>query len=464
MPGGLSLPLPLFVAPLGNVGVESERCLLQAFRSFAEAADSLERSYGLLSSEVARLRGELEQSHAGLERSLEENRRIRLHLDRILEGLPCGVLVAKMNGEILLANPEAQRLLEWHGKQKEEQKEASEKDSEAAAAKTAAKTKTKIKDELGGSLAGLGPALCALLSRAQSSPEEQESFVPSAHGRRWLAARHARLNPGESASGEAVSVFILRDVSEAKRMAQQRDQQRREQALAEMSAILAHEIRNPLGSLELFAGLLAEAKLGCAAERWVAQVQAGLRTLSATVNNVLHFYSLPAPECVAADLGLLLDWAREFLLPIARQAGVDFSVCHDLFGVEAAADRHQLEQVLLNLVLNAVRAMPEGGRVEVSGRSIAGADARSAVISVSDTGPGIAAEDFERIFEAGYSTRASGPGLGLTVCRKVIAQHGGSLTAANRSGAGAVFVVTLPATGRPDPNPRPKAEEKCSEC
>ena len=90
---------------------ETEQFLLQAFRSFAEAADSLERSYGMLRSEVARPRGELEQSNAGLAKSLEQNRQMREHLDRILDGLPSGVLVAKADGAISLVNPEGRRLL-----------------------------------------------------------------------------------------------------------------------------------------------------------------------------------------------------------------------------------------------------------------------------------------------------------------------------------------------------------------
>jgi len=90
---------------------EDEQFLREAFRSFAETATSLERSYGMLRTEVERLRGELAQSNAGLEQSLEENRAVRQHLDRILNGLPCGVLVAKANGEISLLNPEARRLL-----------------------------------------------------------------------------------------------------------------------------------------------------------------------------------------------------------------------------------------------------------------------------------------------------------------------------------------------------------------
>jgi two-component system, sensor histidine kinase FlrB len=402
---------------------EGREFLLQAFRSFAEAADSLERSYGMLRSEVARLNGELAASHAGLASSLEENRRMREHLDRILEGLPCGVLVVKAKKEISLINPEGRRLL---GMIREEEVQPAEE----------SKAGSEIPDEWR-----------ELLQRAESGASEQEQRFRDKDGdERWLAARHAAVKdaePGEG--GEAcVSIFILRDVSEGKRLLREKDKLRREQALAEMSAILAHEIRNPLGSLELFAGLLAGAGLSAECRRWVEQVQAGLRTLAATVNNVLHFHSLPAPQRAPVDLGQLLDWAGGFLVPMARQARVELCLRNHLHGIWFAAERHRLEQILLNLVLNALRAMPGGGWVEISGHKIHDGERAVAVISVSDTGPGVLAGNGTKIFEPGFSTHAGSPGLGLAVCRKIVEQHGGRLAAGNRPGAGASFTLMFP--------------------
>ncbi|MGO9434339.1 MAG: sensor histidine kinase [Terracidiphilus sp.] len=442
---------------------ESQQFLLQAFRSFADAADSLERSYGMLRREVARLHQELEQSNAGLQRSLEENREMRQHLDRILDGLPCGVLVVQSDGAISRMNPAARRLFG------------------SVEAPFDGESQFESKFE---SLALAPRALCDLFERARSTAGEQEQSVSDGRGgERWLAVRHAAVrsndagihltnspaqpiapalpqpmderdsssqdNEGESA--DCVSIFIVRDVSDAKRLIEERDKLRREQALAEMSAILAHEIRNPLGALELFAGLLAGAGLSAECRQWVEHVQAGLRTLAATVNNVLHFHSLPAPERMPIDLGPLLDWAGGFLVPMARQARVELCVRNRLHGVLLFADRHRLEQVLLNLVLNAFRAMPGGGWVEISGQKIYEGDGSIVTISVSDTGPGITIGDAGRIFDPGFSTHCGSPGLGLTVCRKIVEQHGGSLTAENRARAGARFVVTLPLAAQPPP-------------
>src|SRR5439155_9211510 len=134
-----------------------------------------------------------------------------------------------------------------------------------------------------------------------------------------LAVRHPAI-------ADAGSVFILRDVSERKGLEEAQEKLSREQALAEMSAVLAHEVRNPLGSLELFAGLLAESQLPAECQDWVEQVQAGLRALAATVNNILHFHSQPEPERASLDLGELLAWSRDFFLPVARQSRVALSL------------------------------------------------------------------------------------------------------------------------------------------
>jgi len=437
MPAGLADAAGIPIPPLlENSRIESEQHLLRAFRSFAEAADSLERSYGMLRGEVARLNRELEQSNSGLERSLGENRRMREHLDRILDGLPCGVLVTDASGTISRLNPEATRLL---------------------AAAAGAPGAEQAGERVGGcaSLLSLSGELRDLLQRARADSKEQDHCFKDGSGAQlWLAARHAAMSRGADAiekedGANAVSIFILRDVSAARRLACERDRLRREQALAEMSAILAHEIRNPLASLELFAGLLSGAQLGAECREWVEHLQAGLRTLAATVNNVLHFHSLPAPELVPTDLGQLLDWAAGFLVPMARQARVQLCLRNRLHGISVPADRHRLEQVLLNLVLNALRAMPGGGWVEISGRK---ARDGAVMISVSDTGPGIAAKDVARIFEPGFSTRPGGPGLGLAVCRRIVEQHTGELRAANRAGAGACFTLTLPLPGKAQGN------------
>jgi len=394
---------------------DAENPLARAFRSFTEAAGSLERTYGQLHGQVAHLRHELEVTNRNLTVSLDENRRIRKRLRRIVEGLPCGVLVLEADGKISMLNPEAERLL----------------GAKFAAVET---LPSPLRDALENARQSGEELELELLQ-----PENSADDGKSAQARIWIAIRHAPLEAGTAASS---SVFILRDTSAARQLERDRENLRRQQALVEMSALLAHEIRNPLGSLELFAGLLADASLGEESRRWVEHVQAGLRTLSSTVNNVLDLHSAPSPKRASLDSGELLDWAYNFLLPLAHQARVELQIVNGLAGVRLEADRHLLEQVLLNLALNALHFMPGGGWLAIRGIHLG---MNGVEIEVQDTGSGIAAEDLPRIFDAGFTTRPGSTGLGLAVCRRILELHGGAISAKSKPGHGACFRLRLPA-------------------
>jgi signal transduction histidine kinase len=222
---------------------------------------------------------------------------------------------------------------------------------------------------------------------------------------------------------------------------QEREKHRRAQALAEISTLLAHEIRNPLGSLELFAGLLAQSNLPEEPRSWVQHLRAGLRTLSATVNNVLHLHSEPHPQLSRIEVNALLQSASEFLGPLAEQRGVRIELEGGIASpLYVRADGNQIQQVLLNLALNAFHFLPERGVVRFS----ASQQAEGVRVTVSDNGPGIASEDLPYLFEAGFSRRPGSAGLGLAVCKKVMEQHAGSIHVASVEGKGATFSLCFP--------------------
>jgi len=401
----------------------AKRSLARAFETFTSAADSLEKSYGQLQAEVLRLRFELERTNRDLATSLEENARMRRYLMRVMEGLPCGMLVVDRNGELRMANPEARRLLasaQGNGGQ-----------GIAAMALPPEALRRSLEE-----------------SRSGSPATEREWAMQTAEGPRTIGLSCAVLGEGDGDGSASESVFLLRDVTEERRQAAEREAARRRESLAEMATLLAHEIRNPLGSLELFAGLLADA---AAAQpdlrRWTDHIQAGLRSLSATVNNVLQFHSQPAPQLAPLNLGRLMRESVEFLRPLARQAGLRIDLQNSLGELEIAADGHRLQQVFFNLALNAFRAMSVNGTLTVR-LHWADLDRLNEVrIEFADTGRGIEPVNIERVFEAGFTTHAGNPGLGLAVCRTVIEQHGGAIEVASEPGKGATFSVVLPRSG-----------------
>jgi len=393
--------------------------LAQAFETFSAAAGSLEKSYIQLQAELVRLRLELSEANSDLARSLEENRKMRAYLSQLLDVLPCGVLVVDAARNVRMVNPAARNML-----------------------------------MLGPANAGPGALSCnptflqftqSIHGATEGSESDLEVCAPGGQTR-FLSISLAQLSRDDS--GACDSVYILRDTTEQRRLEHEREASRNLRSLAEMAMILAHEIRNPLASLELFAGLLSDATRNQAVmHTWVDHIQAGLRSLSATVNNILQFHNSPPTEFASVNIARLVRETLEFLQPLARQKGIElhFSCCHP--DICIPADPHRLQQVFFNLALNAFRVMARGGALFVRISWSEEAPDRFLVVEFQDQGPGIASGDLERIFQVGFTTNAGSPGLGLAVCKKVVEQHHGSIRVESQAGEGARFLVSLPLLG-----------------
>ncbi len=215
------------------------------------------------------------------------------------------------------------------------------------------------------------------------------------------------------------------------------------EALAEVSSVLAHEVRNPLGSLELFSTLAAGApELTRETREWAEQIQSGIRILAATVNNVFHSRHLPSSDLREIEVSELLRGFSGFLRPMAERQNVfleldppqDIDIPLNILG-----DPNGLQQVLLNLGLNALKAMPQGGTISIGWKHCG----EWVEISIADSGTGIASGLFERIFEQGFSGHPESSGLGLAVCRRIVEQHSGSIRVQSELGHGTTMCVRL---------------------
>ncbi len=446
-PRNVPEPRALFAGP-----VPAEASMLaDAFSEFIAAAARLEASYSELQEQVAQLGVELAERNTALNASLAENQRMRLALQGIVDSMPCGVLVLERDGALSMINPEGMRLLEL----------------EPAYAHAAS---------LGAISARIGIDLGSLVCDDRVQEGEQEFSLPGTAGKRWIEVRNRRLYARAGAEAGCTNgrgngarehgrrgrwsqtILILRDVTAHKQAEQERERGRRATALAEVAAMLAHEIRNPLASLELFAGLLAGSSClaqGAGAEQqWIAHMRAGIRSLSGTVNNVLSFHGAGFPSLAPLALNEAIASSVEFVRPITEQAGIELALALEpalepTLNTSASAsprlvlgNASALQQLVLNLVSNAVRHTPQRGRIQVTVRSLTGAP--RAEVSVTDTGCGIAPEHLSEIFRAGFSGGGDSSGLGLAVCSQIVRQHEGTLRVVSEPGRGATFLVELP--------------------
>lgn len=234
----------------------------------------------------------------------------------------------------------------------------------------------------------------------------------------------------------------------------QRDMLRAEQlaAVGQLAAGVAHEVRNPLTSIKL----LVEAALRPAnrkplIEQDLQVIHGEVSRLEQTVQEFLDFAKPPAPQRVSTDLGKEASQAVELVRTRARQQGVRLAVSYAdgqavgdaAAAITASVDPAQMRTVLVNLLLNALDAMPGGGDLEIRLERSANAEIR---ITVSDTGPGIAAEMAGRLFTPFASTKPTGTGLGLCISRRIVEEHGGQISAEPRPGGGTRFTILLPET------------------
>jgi PAS domain S-box-containing protein len=388
--------------------------LAEAFKAFMATADRMEASYGQLQGEVARLRRELEDRNAALSQSLTENKNIRTALKRILDALPCGVIVIDANDGIVLVNPEAGRLL--------------------GAPADAASLLKQFPEHIQ-----------LLLKAAMSRDDEHEVTLDAEKAGRWLSIRRTALHiePSQDSSlGSDQFILILRDVTARKQAEEQRESSRNMLALGEMAAVLAHEIRNPLGSMELWTNVLEKKTATGDEEKYcVEHLQAGIRSLSATVNNVLQFHGHGSAGHTRLQLRSVLLNGIAFIRPLAEQAGVKLESNMEIDNVEIEGDPNGLQQVILNLAINAFRHTPMGGSLTISARL----HDNIAVVDFADTGEGIADRDLTKIFTPGFSGSKSRPGLGLTICKRIMEQHKSTISVQRRACNGTRFSLGFPA-------------------
>ncbi|WP_305044121.1 sensor histidine kinase [Geoalkalibacter sp.] len=217
-------------------------------------------------------------------------------------------------------------------------------------------------------------------------------------------------------------------------------------SIGEMATGVAHEIKNPLAGISAAISVLAESFDGNDERKAiVGEVLVQIARLNKTATDLLHFGRPAPPEPSYVDINDLIGRTLFFAAQHPEAGKVRRELCLAKNLPPVHVDEKQIQQVLFNVVINAMQAMTEGGILRVSTESVEQEGGEWILVKIADSGPGIPAEQQEQIFTPFFTTKTQGTGLGLSICRRLLEQHKGRILLDSRPGQGTTFTIALPA-------------------
>lgn len=398
---------------------DSVASIQEAFRLFVQQSATLQEAYHSLQRDLAETNQALQARNRELMDKCQELRQLSSRLESVIESMTDGLLVIGLDGRIERCNSSAGRMLQ-HASHSVE-----------GAPLTRIVTLECLPELLATVLRGGEPVLNRSWNVVDADGGGQVFLVS--------------LAPVAASDGSVLGALCnIRDVTEIRRLEKGLHSHERLAALGEMAASVAHEIRNPLGTIEGFARLLRRDLADMPQHvRLAERIVEGTQNLNYVITNLLTYARPMLLQLADVRVAQVVDACRETLRDRARRANVRLSVAHPPADLCVHADERQLVQVLLNLGINAIEACDasQSVRIEVTGgRS-------SILIRVRDKGCGMDETLLMRIFDPFFTCKEGGTGLGLSLTKKIIDAHGGELSVSSTPGRGSVFTVELPRKG-----------------
>jgi PAS domain S-box-containing protein len=421
---------------------QKDLLLDQGFQVFNQAAAKLEENQKRYQETVAALNLEIDQQNKELARNLIEKENVKNYLSNILESLAIGVFVTDLEGGVTSVNRAGLNLL---------------------GAGADALVGQNINDVLGAEL----------LPRARRSKRSIQAHVeleePLPFNREEGETLEFNRDDGETLqfsvaitpmTGESGAhlgyILNVQDITLLKKLEEHVSRRNRFTAMGEMAANIAHEIRNPLGSIELFASLV---KKGLPEQdeklELINHISNGIASMNHIISNLLE-YTKPRPVVLKPlSLHQLLKEVVDFTRFSAQQNGVELREELDAKNCEIRGDPELLKQVFHNLILNGVQAMPEGGTLTITSRSrtltspklLSRLANNAEVRPAKRPGMGMAPDIQKQIFDPFFSTKARGTGLGLAIVHNIIESHHGLIDVDSEKERGTTFLVMFPTLG-----------------
>ncbi|KIC71171.1 two-component system sensor histidine kinase NtrB [Candidatus Protochlamydia amoebophila] len=403
--------------------------LEQAFKQFSLETERLEFAYQSLQEQFKGVQKSLQESHTKHSGKLAELDFVTRYLETILNHISQGILFVDLNGIITTCNTKTEEILKVQASRLlfHSFSDCFEDMAFGFSIQEVLQTKTC-------------PRICfvtrALENDLKVELEIEPTFVSMSEHSFPLDHRQPSSPPVQGL------LILIRNITEVRRLQQAANQYSRLKELGEMAAHLAHEIRNPLGGIKGFATLLQQDL----ADRPELQQMAyhiieGTDSLNHFVSNILT-YTRPFQarfehvnlKTYLEEIGLLLQ------ADVSWNASFSFNLNTHLPDLVLSIDPPLLKSAILNLLVNAMQAMPQGGKITVSVEKMQD----EVIIIISDTGIGISKENLNKIFSPFFTTKETGTGLGLAEVQKVIQAHQGTIEVKSEVGNGTSFTIKLP--------------------
>jgi two-component system sensor histidine kinase HydH len=271
---------------------------------------------------------------------------------------------------------------------------------------------------------------------------ESEVECPSSEGEPIPLSISASMLISDEAE-DLGAVFILRDLREIRELQERVKRSERLAALGSLAAGMAHEIRNPLSSIKGFAQFfLKKNPAGSVDHKYSKVMIKEVERLNRVITNLLDFARPKEPIREEASIDALLRHSLDLIQEHAGSKGIQVIEDIEEDIPQMALDRDQMTQVLLNIALNGLDAMEEGGKLWL--RCFRSKQGKLVIIEIEDTGHGIPKDELPMIFDPFYSTKKKGTGLGLAIAHRIIENHNGVLSVSTKRGSGTVFRIELP--------------------
>jgi len=341
---------------------------------------------------------------------------VTVYLKHVVENMPDGLISMDPGGEIVTFNRRAGEILALTGKAPE---------------------KEEIKNKLHPFIAPILNSLkvkTPVLEYEVKIPASPEKTIP-------LALSAARLL---SETGEDMGIVILlRDLREIKALQEEVKRSERMASLGTLAAGMAHEIRNPLSSIKGFAQyFLKKNPPGSDGQKYSEVIIQEVERLNRVISNLLDFARPKEPVFTTVSIAAVIRHTQDLIRDGAHSRHIEIRTQIDDGLPPIAADKDQITQVLLNILLNALDVVNAGGTLSI--RALSNPGRKILEIEIEDDGPGMAAGELSKIFDPFYTTKKTGTGLGLAIAYRIIEKHHGTLSAKSAPGRGTLFHIELP--------------------